>query len=62
MYNAVLKKLNHSTVNHVRCATVSVIGNCCIPSVIVEVRYAGVDRAAGLLRETGIKYVWTLKN
>jgi len=35
---------------------------CCIPSVMVEVMYAGVNRAAGLLRETGIRFVWTLKN
>jgi hypothetical protein len=35
---------------------------CCIPSVMDEVRYAGVDRAADLLRETGMRLVWTLKN
>jgi len=29
---------------------------------MVKVRYAGVDRVAGLLRETGMRLVWTLKN
>jgi hypothetical protein len=31
--------------------------HCCIPSVMFEIRYTGVDRAAGYLRETGIRLV-----
>jgi len=38
------------------------LGQCCIPSVMVEVGYAGGDRAVGYWGETGTGSCWTLKN
>ena len=36
--------------------------SCCIPSVMVEIRYAGVDRAAGYWGKLVRGSCWTLQN